>query len=42
MASMALRGECNWLLKYFDVRKTARAGEMDSLDEAKAAFSGTD
>merc|ERR1719284_941159 len=28
--------ECDWLLKYFDVRKEARASEIDALGKAKA------
>jgi len=38
----ALHTECDWLLKYFDVRKEARAGEIDSLGKAKAVLSGAD
>jgi len=37
-----LHGECDWLLKYFDVRKEARSGEVDSLEKAKAVLSGAD
>jgi len=37
-----LHAECDWLMKYFDVRKQARADEMDSLRNAKAALSGAD
>jgi len=37
-----LHTECDWLLKYFDVRKEARAGEIDSLNQAKAILSGAD
>merc|ERR1719336_733201 len=37
-----LHGECDWLLKYFDVRKSARTGEVESLEKAKAVLSGTD
>jgi len=40
--AMALHSECDWLLQYFDVRKEARAGEMDSLTKAKAVLSGAD
>merc|ERR1719480_113384 len=36
----SLHGECDWLLKYFDVRKEARAGEIDALNNAKAVLSG--
>jgi len=38
----SLHTECDWLLQYFDVRKEARAGEMDSLAKAKAILSGAD
>merc|ERR1712032_394472 len=38
----SLHGECDWLLKYFDVRKEARAGEIDALNNAKAVLSGAD
>merc|ERR1712157_431877 len=46
MATMAyiasLHAECDWLLRYFDVRKEARAGEVESLKRAKAVLSGAD
>jgi len=38
----ATHAECDWLLKYFDVRKEARTGEIDSLVKAKAVLSGAD
>lgn len=38
----ALHGECDWLLKYFDMRKDARNGEINSLEKAKAVLSGAD
>merc|ERR1719515_571114 len=38
----ALHGECDWLLKYFDVRKTARASEIEALGKAKAVLNGAD
>merc|ERR1719429_610108 len=38
----SLHGECDWLLKYFDVRKEARASEIDALGKAKAILSGAD
>merc|ERR1719221_606252 len=38
----ALHAECDWLLQYFDARKEARAGEVDSLGKAKAVLSGAD
>jgi len=34
--------ECDWLLKYFDMRKEARAGEIDALGKAKAVLNGAD
>jgi len=38
----SLHSECDWLMKYYDVRKEARAGEIDSLLKAKAVLSGAD
>merc|ERR1712008_258086 len=38
----SLHAECDWLLKYFDVRKEARASEIDALGKAKAVLSGAD
>lgn len=38
----SLHAECDWLVKYYDVRKEARAGEMDALKNAKAVLSGAD
>jgi len=38
----SLHAECDWLLQYFEVRKEARAGEVDSLKNAKAVLSGAD
>merc|ERR1719400_2821815 len=32
----SLHAECDWLLQYFNARKAARAGEVDSLKRAKA------
>merc|ERR1719350_606453 len=37
-----LHAECDWLVKYYEVRKEARAGEIDSLSKAKAVLSGAD
>jgi len=37
-----LHKECDWLLKNFDVRKEARASEVDALGKAKAVLSGAD
>jgi len=38
----SLHTECDWLLEYFEVRKSARTGEIDSLKNAKAVLSGAD
>merc|ERR1719203_1194469 len=38
----SMRTECDWLIQYFDVRKTARTDEIDSLKKAKAVLSGAD
>jgi septal ring factor EnvC (AmiA/AmiB activator) len=38
----SLHAECDWLLKYFDMRKEARTGEIDALEKAKAVLSGAD
>jgi len=37
-----LHAECDWLLQNFDLRKSARAEEMDNLKQAKAVLSGAD
>jgi septal ring factor EnvC (AmiA/AmiB activator) len=37
-----VHGDCDWLLKNFDMRKEARAGELDSLSKASAVLSGAD
>merc|ERR1719216_531809 len=34
--------ECDWLVNNFEVRKEARAGEVDALKKAKAVLSGAD
>jgi len=38
----SLHAECDWLIKYFDMRKEARATEIDALGNAKAVLSGAD
>merc|ERR1740130_473952 len=38
----ALHAECDWLLQYFQVRKEARSGEIESLKTAKSVLSGAD
>jgi len=46
MASVHFLGtlhlECDWLLKNFELRQEARAGELDALSKAKAVLSGAD
>ena len=37
-----LHAECDWLIKYFDMRKEARDSEIDALGKAKAVLSGAD
>jgi len=37
-----LHGECDWLIENFEVRKEARAKEVDALKNAKAILSGAD
>lgn len=39
---LSLHADCDWLLKYYDVRKEARAGEIDSLTRAKDVLNGAD
>jgi len=38
----SLHAECDWLLKYFEVRLEARADEIESLGKAKAVLNGAD
>merc|ERR1712232_526650 len=38
----SLHGECDWLNEYYEVRKTACAGEVASLENAKAVLAGAD
>jgi len=38
----SLHSECDWLIQYFDVRKEARAGEVDALLKAKGVLAGAD
>jgi len=37
-----LHSECDWLLQNFELRKEARAEEVDNLKKAKAVLSGAD
>jgi len=38
--TMNLHASCDWLMKFFDVRKEARNGEIAALKSAKAVLSG--
>merc|ERR1740117_2447151 len=37
-----VHGDCDWLLSNFDVRKSARVGEVDALKKGKAVLAGAD
>jgi hypothetical protein len=37
-----LHSECDWMMQNYDLRRTARADEADSLKSAKATLSGAD
>jgi len=39
---MEVHAECDWLLEHFDLRKEARAGEVEALKKAKDVLSGAD
>ena len=38
----SLHQSCDWLLQNFDTRKTARAGEVEALNNTKAVLAGSD
>merc|ERR1719213_357338 len=38
----ALHSECDFLLKYYEVRKEARTGEIDAMQKAKDVLNGAD
>jgi L-lactate utilization protein LutC len=38
----SLHAECDWLIQFYNVRVEARAGEVKSLEQAKAVLSGAD
>jgi len=38
----SLHADCDWLVKYFDMRKEARLNEIDAMQKAKAVLSGAD
>merc|ERR1719408_240438 len=35
-----LHADCDWLLKYYDLRQQARTGEIDALGKAKDVLNG--
>merc|ERR1719265_192651 len=35
-----IHNQCDYILKYFDIRQTSRREEMDAIEEAKAILSG--
>jgi len=37
-----LHEDCDWLLKYYEVRKEARVGEIDAMGKAKDVLNGAD
>merc|ERR1719258_15277 len=37
-----LHGDCDFLIENYDIRKEARASEIDALTKAKAVLSGAD
>merc|ERR1719460_1361987 len=37
-----IHNQCDFILKYFDIRQKSRAEEMDAIEEAKAILSGAD
>merc|ERR550514_1839930 len=37
-----VHAECDWLLKYYDVRAEARTGEIDAMGKAKDVLNGAD
>lgn len=37
-----LHAECDWLLKYYEVRKSARTSEIEALGKARAVLNGAD
>merc|ERR1719263_1067099 len=38
----SLHAECDWLIQYYQVRKEARTGEVESLKTAKSVLNGAD
>jgi len=35
-----IHNQCDYIIKYFDVRQTSRAEEVDAIEEAKSILSG--
>merc|ERR1719408_112095 len=40
MTAHALHGECDWVLRNFELRQKARLQEMEAIGQAKAILSG--
>merc|ERR1719487_1140829 len=38
----SLHAECDWLIRFYDLRKEARTGEIDALSKAKDVLRGAD
>jgi len=38
----SLHAECDWLIKYYSVRKEARTGEIEAMSKAKDVLNGAD
>jgi len=37
-----LHADCDWLLKYYEMRKEARTNEIDAMAKAKDVLNGAD
>merc|ERR1719506_2756999 len=37
-----VHAECDWLMKYYDVRSEARTGEIEAMGKAKDVLNGAD
>merc|ERR1719183_3133465 len=37
-----LHAECDWLLKFYEMRKEARVGEIEAMGKAKDVLNGAD
>jgi chromosome segregation ATPase len=38
----SLHADCDWLIKYYDMRREARTNEIDALEKASAVLNGAD